>query len=240
MSEQAVQIHKLNNGMTLVTESMKEVSSAAFVFLLPTGVAQDPPNLTGTAGVLAELIFRGAGEMDNRTLNERLDGLGLHRHGGIGSVFGSFGGALVADNLLEALKLYADIITRPTLAAEQFEACRELAVQSLDSLEDDPRHKISLLTREKYLPYPFGRPAPGKREELQVLTHQQVKSHWAERLTPADTILAVAGKVDFEHLRQALEEYFGAWSGPSLGKLDQLAQRNQVFHQPYDGTQVHI
>ena len=155
MSEHTVKIHKLNNGMTLVAEPMAEVSSAAFVFLLPMGVAYDPPNLTGTSSVLAELIYRGAGDMDNRSLNEQLDGLGLHRHSSIGSVFGSFGGALIADNLLEILKLHSEIITGATLDAEQFEACRELAVQSLDSLEDDPRQKIALLTREKYLPYPY-------------------------------------------------------------------------------------
>ncbi|KPK75773.1 MAG: hypothetical protein AMJ79_09785 [Phycisphaerae bacterium SM23_30] len=240
MSEQDIRIHKLSNGMTLVAEPMQEVSSAAFVFLVPLGVAYDPPNLTGASNVLAELIFRGAGDMDNRTLNDRLDGLGLHRHGGITSLFGSFGGALVADNLLEALKLYVDIITGPILSAEQFEACRELALQSLDSLEDDPRQKISLLVREKYLPYPFGRPAPGRREELQALTQQEVRKHWADRLTPAQTILAAAGKFDFEHLKQAVEEYFGSWSGPALEELEQLEQHNQVFHQPHDGAQVHV
>ena len=32
MAKQDVKIHRLDNGMTLVAETMKEVSSAAFVF----------------------------------------------------------------------------------------------------------------------------------------------------------------------------------------------------------------
>jgi len=240
MAEHVVDVHKLSNGMSLVVEPMKEVSSAAFMFLLPVGVAFDPLEKTGMASVLAELVYRGAGEMDNRTLSENLDGLGLHRHYGIATLFGSFGGALVGGNLLEALKLHGDILRRPLLAEEQFEACRELTIQSLDSLEDNPRHKISLLIREKYLPYPFGRPAPGKRDELQVIRHNEIVEHWGARATPANMILAVAGKVYMEPLLEAVEYCFGDWEGEKLEEPERGEQENQVFHQPYDGAQMHI
>ena len=240
ITEQAVDVHKLSNGMTLVVESMREVSSAAFMFLAPVGVAFDPEGKTGMASVLSELVYRGAGAMDNRTLSEHLDGLGLHRHSGIATLYGSFGGALVSGNLLEALKLHGDILRRPRMAEEQFEACRELAIQSLDSLEDDPRHKISLLVREKYLPYPFGRPAPGKRDELQVIRHHEIVEHWGARVSPADTILAVAGKVYLEPLVEAVEHSFGDWQGEKLAEPERGEQENQVFHQPYDGAQMHI
>ncbi|MCP4708011.1 MAG: insulinase family protein [Planctomycetes bacterium] len=240
MAEQVVDVHKLSNGMTLVVEPMKEVSSAAFMFLLPMGVAFDPAEKTGMASVLSELVYRGAGEMDNRQLSESLDGLGLHRHSGIATLFGSFGGALVGGNLLEALKLHGEILRRPRLAEKQFEACRELAIQSLDSLEDDPRHKISLLVKEKYLPYPFGRPAPGKRDELQVIRHSEVVEHWGARATPANMILSVAGKIYMEPLVEAVEHCFGDWEGDKPAELERGEQENQVFHQPYDGAQMHI
>ena len=42
MENQKVEIHKLSNGMTLLCEVISEVSSSAFVFLLPAGAAYDP------------------------------------------------------------------------------------------------------------------------------------------------------------------------------------------------------
>ena len=42
MADPNVNIHKLSNGMTLVAESMPDVSSAAFAFLVPAGAAGDP------------------------------------------------------------------------------------------------------------------------------------------------------------------------------------------------------
>ena len=131
MSQQDINIHKLSNGMTLVAESMRDVSSGAFVFLVPGGVVYDPANQTGTASVISEMLFRGAGDMNNRTLNEKLDGLGLQRYSNVTTLHSSFGGALIADNLLETLRLYSEILIRPTFAEEQFAPCLNLTMQFL-------------------------------------------------------------------------------------------------------------
>ncbi len=79
--------------MTLVAETMPDVSSAAFAFLVPAGVVRDPAGRTGTATVLGEWLFRGAGQLDNRALNEALDGLGLHRQSGVSAVHSSYAAA---------------------------------------------------------------------------------------------------------------------------------------------------
>jgi len=235
-----VDIHKLSNGMTLVCEPMGDVSSSAFVFQVPAGVARDQEKLTGTATVLTELLFRGAGEMDNRRLNEQLDGLGLQRHEAVASLHCSFAGALVGEQLLSALELYAEVLRRPMLAGDQFELCRKLALQGLDSLEDDPRQRISLLAQEQFLPDPFGRPAPGKREELRELTCDEVKSQWARCFSPAGTILAIAGKFDFERVKEKVEQLFGEWAGQAPGEPGRGQCRSGFYHRHHEGAQVHI
>lgn len=240
MKEQDVKIHKLNNSMTLVVESLADVSSAAFSFLVPAGAAYDPAGRTGTSSVLAELLFRGAGQMDNRTVNEKLDSLGLHRQGAAGCLHSSFFGALIGDKLLPALEIYADLLQRPQLAEEQFGLCRDLALQSLESLEDDPRQKISLLVREQFLSYPFGRPSVGKRDELQQLTAEEIKAYWASQFTPQGSILAIAGKVDFQEVVEAVERYFGDWQGEQPRELGQVVCQSKTLHEANDGAQVHV
>ena len=226
--------------MTLVVEPMAEVSSAAFVFSVPAGAAWDPPDRTGTATVLTDVLFRGAGQMDNRTLNERLDGLGLHRQTTVGSLHSNFAGTLVADNLLEVLDIYSDILLRAHLPADEFELCRALALQSLDSLDDDPRQKIGMLLAEQYLPKPLGRFVLGKRDELQALTAEEVKAHWQERFSPQGTILAVAGAVDFEQLKAFVAEKFGDWQGTVEPKPAAQAPQKRRLHEANQGEQVHV
>ncbi|MBN2375237.1 MAG: insulinase family protein [Sedimentisphaerales bacterium] len=240
MAQEKIDIHKLSNGLTLITEQLPEVSSAAFVFLLPCGVAYDPHERTGCANVLLELVFRGAGSYDSRALNLKMDNLGLHRNSGVSSVHCSFSGALLSDNLLEALKLHAEVFCRPRLDNDQFEYSRELALQTLDSLEDDPRQKIGLLAQEHFLPWPYNRPSPGVKDQLQRLTLNEVKDFWSHHYSPRNAIFAAAGKVDHQRLVTALEENFGYWQGQQITEPPRGKCKISKFHQPNEGAQVHI
>jgi predicted Zn-dependent peptidase len=239
VTNQQVTIHPLANGLTLVAEYHGQVSSAAFTMLVPAGAAYDPAGRTGTAGVLTEWIFRGAGEYGNRELNQRIDYLGLHRSTGVNCVHTSLQGAMVGDNLLQSLELYADVVRRPQLEAGQFGPCLELALQSLESLEDDPHQKIAILAQEKFLPYPIGRPACGKKEELQALTADEAKAFWNRACTPAESILAVAGKFDLAALIECVEQNFGSWRGEAAPPAPTEGYLKQCYHEPNLGAQVH-
>lgn len=240
MTDQNIKTHKFDNGMTLVLESMPDVSSAAFVFVLSAGAARDPHNCSGAGAVLSELLFRGTADMDNRTLNDKLDSLGLQRSSSVGRIHCNLAGALVGNNLLSALKLYANIIRRPTLAPDQFSLCQTLALQNLDSLDDDPRQRISLLAYENYLPHPFGRPPCGRRDELGALTPELLSRHWKDSFTPDGAILAVAGAADFNQVKAAVARLFADWKGDRPGQIDPAPIKTGMFHHPHDGAQVHI
>ena len=68
--------------------------------------------------------------------------LGLHRGSGITSGNISFSCAMESSSLSKALDIYADVILRPTLDAEQFELSKQLAISDLLGMDDDPRQKV--------------------------------------------------------------------------------------------------
>ncbi|MBN2211469.1 MAG: insulinase family protein [Sedimentisphaerales bacterium] len=235
-----VLIEPLANGMTLVGVKMAEVSSAAFSLMVRCGAAYDPPDRLGAATVLAELVFKGAGEFDNRTLSDRLDSLGLQRQENIGTSHTIFSGALLGDNLYEALGLYADVLQRPHLNETDFHTSRALALQSLASMEDDPRQKIGLLTHTAYLPAPWSHPSPGMFEHLQTLSLDETRKQFQQFFSPRSAILAVAGKVDFDQLRRTVQNAFGDWTGSEAPSLNFAEVPAKSVHQTNQGAQVHI
>ena len=58
--------HVLKNGMVLLGEPMEAVESVAFGFMLPAGAAMMPDGCCGAGSVIADWIFRGAGDKDSR------------------------------------------------------------------------------------------------------------------------------------------------------------------------------
>ena len=230
----------LDNGMAVLGEPIENICSAAFTFLVPSGAAHLPDGCCGAGAVITDWFLRGAGNRNSRELIDALDGLGLHRNSSVTSSHISLGAALEASNLEAALELYADIILRPALEAEQFELSRQLAIHGLIGLDDAPRQKVMLNLREKFYPAPLGRSPVGKLDELKNLSAEGTAAIVKENFYLPRTIFAVAGKYDFDAVCRQLEELFNV-AQPEVHKEITLGERGPKFtHQPHDGAQVHI
>ena len=235
-----IDIYKLANGMTILGIPMQEVQSAAFDFLLPAGAALMPNDCCGAPAVISDWIFRGAGNKTSRELTDLLDGLGLHRGSSIESKHIALSAALQADNLLKAIRLYADIILKPALNNQQFEYSRQLALQSLTSLEDNPLHKILLMLPEYFYPDPLGRSPVGNQKDLQNLTPQMCKQIISDNFNISQTIFAIAGKYDFQKLCSLLEKLFADEKPKKPKGINIKTQSLAYHHRQHDGAQVHI
>ena len=235
-----IDIYKLANGMTILGIPMSQVQSASFDFLLPAGAAVMPDNCCGASAVISDWIFRGAGGKTSKELTDRLDGLGLHRKSGVESKHIALSAALEAENLYQVIELYADIILKPALDDKQFEYSKQLALHGLASLEDDPMQKTLLMLAEYFYPDPLGRNPLGKQDDLQKLTAEKCIQIISENFNIGQTVLAIAGKYDFQKLCRLLEKLFAGKKPEKTKDINVKKQSPAYHHQQHDGAQVHI
>lgn len=203
--------HTYSNGLVLLAETMPGVQSAAFTFLLPAGAAYEPADRGGTATMVSEWITRGAGERNSRALLTALDNLGVSHGESAQTLHTSLSAATLGRSLISALEIYADILLRPHLDAEEIEPIRALALQSLQSLEDDPGSRVIYELRRRHFPDPWGRPAPGTIEGVESITDRDLRSFFEQAYRPNGAILGVAGAVDWPALRDAVGRLLGDW-----------------------------
>jgi predicted Zn-dependent peptidase len=232
--------HTLQNGMVFLGEPMEAVGSAAFGFMLPAGAAVLEEGCCGAGNVITDWIFRGAGDRNSRQLSDALDGLGLHRASSVGSSHITIGAALEAGNLAEAIELYADIILRARLEEGQFELARQLAVDSVLALEDDPRQNVMLKLREQFYPPPLGRSTVGYIDELKALTADKTSKIIKDNFNLSQTIFTVAGKYDFEAVCRQIENLFETEHTKELPEVTIGSKASKYKHLHNDGAQVHI
>lgn len=232
--------HILKNGMVLLGEAMEAVGSAAFGFMLPAGAAVLDEGCCGAGNVITDWIFRGAGDKNSRQLSDALDGLGLHRASSVGSSHITIGAALEAGNLAEAIELYADIILRASLEEDQFELARQLAVDSVLALDDDPRQNVMLKLREQFYPSPLGRSTVGDIDELKTLTAERTRKIIKENFNLSQTIFTVAGKYDFNAVCRQIENLFETERTKELPSVAIGSKGGKYKHLHNDGAQVHI
>jgi predicted Zn-dependent peptidase len=232
--------HILKNGMVLLGERMEGVASVAFMFLLPSGSAMLPEKCGGAGNVITDWIFRGAGEMSSRQVVDALDGLGVQRSAGAESSHISLSGALEAGNLMKVLPVYADVILRPTLDEGQFSFARELALQELAGLADDPRQKVMLDVREQFYPWPLGRNPMGTEAELQGLTPEAARQIIRDGFDVSNAAFTIAGKYDWEAVCKLIEKLFGSQPTRQARQVASEKRGKAYTHQPNEGAQVHI
>jgi predicted Zn-dependent peptidase len=232
--------HTFPNGLTLLGEKMPGMQSAAMTLLVPAGAAIDPRGGSGVGTVLSDLLLRGAGPRDSRQLTEYLDSLGLQRSSSVGIHHMRFGCAAVAARVIESLPAYADIVRRPHMPGVGFDAARDLALQSLAGLEDEPRQKVLIKLREWHFPWPYGRPTMGTKEDLEKLTLDLCKLHHAKRFHAKGSIVAVAGNIDFAHVRDEVGRQFGDWNGMPEPPVELIPPPGRVHHEHHKSEQTHI
>ena len=233
-------IHTLPNGLTLVGEPSNK-QAVAWSLQLPAGSATEPAGKDGLTSVLDSVLYRGAGERDSRELSDALDDLGIERGGGAEVESVSFGGATLGLYLADALQIYADIVRRPRLPEDEWEAARDLALQSLDSLEDSPSRKMFVHLRRNWFTSGHRRAAIGTREGLESLTLEDLRADHAARFRPDGAVLAVAGGFDWAATVAQVEELFGDWTGkaPEL-ESPQVVEEPLFQHIEQDTAQQQI
>ncbi|GAB5602094.1 pitrilysin family protein [Thermus sp. FJN-A] len=190
----------------------RDYPGVAFQLLVPAGAVNEPEGLLGASALLEGWLWKGAGGLDARGLAQALDALGVRRSSGAGLEYTLFSAAFLPEVLEEVIRLYALLLTRPSLPEEALEAVRSVALQALLSQEDQPARKLLSELRRHVFRSPHGRDPLGEEEALRRATPKALKEDFARRYTPKGAILAVAGGVSWEGLLAALDPLL-AWEG---------------------------
>jgi predicted Zn-dependent peptidase len=232
--------HRFENGLVLVAEEMPWLESAAFTFLVPAGCAYEPSERAGLAAFTCEMSLRGAGERDSRQFVEALDYLGVDRGESVGDAHTSYSGATLSESLYDALAIYVDVLRRPHLPDDQLEASRQVLLQELQSVEDDPHHKLMVELRKLHFPAPWGRPHQGNQPGIESITLADVRRFHHSQFRPRGAILGVAGRFNWSRLRDHVAQLVEDWPAADAPPLVEEARGSRLRHVPYDSNQTHI
>ena len=240
MHEQSIHAFHLDNGLTLLVEEMRHVQSASFVIMTPAGAIYEPQGQNGTATALCDLMTRGAGGRTSRELSSALDNLGVQRSENVGWNFLSFGGATLAENLVRALPIYADILRRPSLPEEHFPAVMSILEQNLLTEEDEPQRKALIELRRHCYDSPWNRPTDGTLAEIEGITYPSVVEFAGRHVRPNGTLIGAAGNISASEIRDAIEQCFGDWQPVPEPTLQWQPVKRAGRHIEHDSAQTHI
>jgi predicted Zn-dependent peptidase len=241
-SGDGLSMHTLSCGMRVAFERNSAVRSAGIAWCLPVGSAGDPEGAAGEgeSTLLAELITRGAGDLDSRAFSEALDRIGAQRNCGTVAYHTLVSTTVLGSRIEPALDLLCMMVRAPRFDADALEPARSLALQSLASLPDDPSHLVMLRLAGIALPTPFNRTGFGHADGLKSLTLEGLRAAWFRRCVPSGAILGIAGAIEPTRIIEQLERRLEGWSGSSAEPVPAAPPSRGVVHVPQESAQSHL
>src|SRR5262249_25991873 len=148
--------------------------TSAYEIRFLAGMANEPTEHLGLAGVVEEVIDKGTEAKSAQELTDAFDAIGAQAGSSVGRESTVFRCTCLPEYLEQALALHAEMLRTPTFPEEFCKVAVDLGQQELTALEDDPGE----LSRKLLAPHAFGgilgRHELGTRESLKRISRDDV------------------------------------------------------------------
>lgn len=209
-----VETATLPNGLRLYVIPMHEVPVVQFELSVEGGGRLDA-NRPGLASFTADMLSEGAGGKDAATIAAQVAFLGARLSSGAGWDATSISLETPVKSLDPALDLMADVVLRPTFAAEEVVRQRDLRLARILQQQDQPTVMASLAFNALVYPkdHPYHHSLGGDSASTAGLDSAMVRQFYERTMDPARARLVVAGDVTMDQVRREIGRRFGSWKG---------------------------
>ncbi len=237
----------LDNGMTLVVVPRHDVPLVSFNAVLIGGESAGPAERAGIASLVAGLLEKGAGRRDAFAFVDAVDGAGGIFAAGAGPEAIGIRGTFLARDQQLMLELLADALLRPHFAAAELEILRARQIELIKAAKDsDPSELLGTYGRALlFTGHPYARPVIGSERTLAAITHADITEYYESHFGADRLVLVVAGDVDPEWLKRAVQRRFAEWSAARAPRVvlpepQRWAQRTVLLVDAPGATQSHF
>ena len=242
MSVSEPKVTTLDNGIRIVTEPMPGAQSAVITFRFTFGAKDDPMDRLGMARIAEDVAFKGTPSMDARAIFDAFDSLGIRRGSSTAVEYTQFQAQIRPTHFAETINLYNTIMTTASFPDSEIDVSKQLTLEELKRLEDNPIQQAMYLTFQAALGDPMGRMPLGEPETLALIGASDVRSFWTQHLDPRSLIIAVTGGLEQDDILNTIETTFGSWEqGPAVEDQDHIITiADRSVHHEKQSEQEHI
>ena len=182
------------------------------------GAAQDPTARPGVANLVAGLLDEGAGPLDARAFQERLEAraITVHFSADRDTLRGSI--RTLSEHRAEAFELARLALTAPRFDAEAVERVRAAMLAGLRRRATNPNDIASQRWSALAFPgHPYGRPVEGTLDSVPQISADDLRAFASDNFARSNLKIAAVGSIDAKELAILVDKLFGGL--PEKAKL---------------------
>jgi predicted Zn-dependent peptidase len=205
----SVELTRLPSGLTVVTDTMPHVETAALGVWAGVGGRDERSDEHGISHLLEHMAFKGTARRSAREIVETIEAVGGDLNAGTSTETTAYYARVMKADVPLALDVLADILTDPSFVPDELEREKNVIVQEIGAAQDTPDDVVFEHLNELCYPdQPMGRSLLGTAKTLQRFDRDMLKSYLSTHYRGPDMVVAAAGAVNHARVVADVAERF--------------------------------
>ncbi|MCL2715807.1 MAG: insulinase family protein [Alphaproteobacteria bacterium] len=205
----SVEISRLASGLTVVTDHMPHVQTAALGVWAGVGGRDEKSNEHGISHLLEHMAFKGTTRRSAREIVEEIEAVGGDLNAGTSVETTSYYARVMKADVPLALDVLSDIIGNPAFDPDELEREKSVIIQEIGAAQDTPDDVVFEYLNELCYPdQPMGRSLLGTAKTLRGFSREMLRGYLAMHYRGPDMVVAAAGAVDHAEVVGEVERRF--------------------------------
>jgi len=203
----------LDNGLRVITSTMPHSRSVCLVILVGAGSCHESKDEAGISHFAEHLFFKGTERRPtSKEISQDIEGVGGIINGGTDKELTIFWCKVASSHFPVALDVLSDLVLNSRFDNKEIERERGVISEEIKMSLDLPQQRVNALIDELLWPeQPLGREVIGYKETVSLITRKQLLDHVARRYTPNNTVLSIAGDIQYDEAMAQIEPLFDKW-----------------------------
>lgn len=197
----AVEVTRLENGLTVVTDAMPHLQTISVGVWVNTGARHEGRHQHGVSHLLEHMAFKGTERRSARAIAEEIENVGGHLNAHTAHEATAYYARVMKGDLPLAVDLLADILQNSVFEKTELERERGVVIQEIGQSLDTPDDLVfDHLLGAAFPGQPMGRTILGTVETVKGFDRDALQTYMDERYQAGGMVLAAAGAIDHAEL----------------------------------------
>jgi predicted Zn-dependent peptidase len=237
----SVEVTRLENGLTVVTDSMSHLQTASVGVWVNTGARHETAHEHGVSHMLEHMAFKGTERRSALAIAEEIETVGGHLNAHTTHEATAYYARVLKQDTGLAVDILADILQNSVFDPEEVERERGVIISEIGQAHDTPDDVVfDDLLEAAYQDQPLGRSILGTVETVSNFSRDELQGYMGQRYLAPGMVLAAAGGVDHQELVRLAGDRFGALPNRKSNGAETAIFRPGERRKERDLEQVHL
>ena len=202
-----VEIHKLDNGVTVLLDHMPQQKAASVGYFFRVGSRYEEEHENGLAHFLEHMAFKGTDKRNVRQLAIEMDDLGAASNAFTSRQGTCYYMSGVASDLLKFNDILSDMALNMSLPADELETERGAILNEIQMYAGQPDFVLNDLFHEKiFAGQAYGRTILGPPENIKSFSRDDFEAFRQKHYHAGNLVVSVAGAFDKDEILKDIAE----------------------------------